>query len=103
MAERMTLKEYAKHKNISFNTLVRIKTHYYNGLSADEICKRLDIYKKKLNNIIDWFNEGDAEKNRVKRMYALPIQYWMSEQEMEIQEYRLEDLKGDELQILNEL
>ena len=103
MAEQMTLKEYAHHKKISFNTLVRIKTHYTNGMPASKISTRLGIYKEKIRAVIDWLKEREADNLKPKVMYALPIQYWVSEQEMEIQEYRIEDLTGEEKQIYEKL
>ena len=72
-----------------------------NGYSVDKISKQLNIYPKSVLKIETLFVK---KRHEVKtKLGSKNCSYWTNEEEMSIQEYRAEDLRGEEREILKKL
>lgn len=93
------------HRNQYTNyTREHIEKIYFlvrNGYSHPQIDERLNCsYRMYENTFKVWMHERNEERLR-NAMIEVKRQYWESEDEMIIQPYKPEDLKGEELEILN--
>ena len=93
-------KQLADSERLSLTKVNAIITDFVNGVPANEALKKHQIGHLKQLRIIDWYL---AELKQSKKMVEMERRYYKDEDEMLIQDYKVEDLKGDELEILNNL
>ena len=87
--------EFAHNEKMTVENLDAIVQSFKSGLPINTIIAKFHTNYSRVSRIIDWH----LANSKTRPIEEIERRYWMSEQEMEVQEYRLEDLKGDELQI----
>ena len=90
-----------QHTKYTRKDIEKIYFMVRNGYSHPQIDGHINCsYKLYENTFKVWMHERNEERLR-NAMIEVRRQYWESEDEMIIQPYKPEDLKGEELEILN--
>jgi len=94
----MTTREFANKINVPLWKINKVNLLLINGYTIDYIQKTLNLKNAMVNKIVAHFIYK-------KRRNAIDFKeaYWENEDEMMIQEYKVEDLQGDELAYLESL
>jgi hypothetical protein len=87
--------QFAHNEKMTVENLDAIISSFMNGMPINTIIVKFHVGYSRVSRIIDWH----LANSRTRPIQEVERRYWMSEQEMEVQQYKLEDLKGDELQI----
>lgn len=96
----MTSEQLSSKEKITVSTLKTIIDKFTKGVPINTIITQHNTSYKKVSRIIDWhFTRLTASKP----MIDLSRQYYQTEDEMTIQDYKAEDLTGVEKLIFNKL
>ena len=99
----LNLKDYALKENVPLWKMYRIRDMFFAEIPIYQISKNLRIHNTKATRIVNWFLADKSLRTQIVKSNTNPIQYWKNEKEMEIQEYRIEDLTGEEKEIFIKL
>ena len=97
------LKDCAEKEGLSIWTMHRIRDLYFKGNTLYSIQIELNLGQRKVKRITEWLVHGESKKNQSKSFRANKIQYWKNEDEMIVQDYKAEELTGEEKLIFDKL
>lgn len=96
----MTNEQFANKEKITVSTLKTIIEKFTKGVPINTIIAEHNTWYPKVSRIIDWHFTRLTDD---KPMIDLSRQYYETEDEMLIQDYKAEDLTGVEKLIFNRL
>ena len=102
MSEYITYEKLSKQESIPIWKLKKIKEMFFSGIPIINIARKYGMYSNKTYRICSILMQNEPYLNR-KHELDFKYRYYKDEEEMLIQDYKAEDLKGDELEILNNL
>jgi hypothetical protein len=95
----MTLKEISAENNIPYWRVCRVKELILLNIPIQEVIERAGIGQYLYNRILTLIAYEKRNRITPEIQTKEPVHYWKTEDEMLVQEYRIEDLTGDELEI----
>jgi hypothetical protein len=101
--QNFNLKEFARLQGVDYSTMRKIKQLYFKDKTIYYIAKRFNLTKYEAGKIKDKLFHIDAKRNSIIFVNKKAIQYYQTEDEMLIQDYKAEDLTGDEKLIFEKL
>ena len=90
-----------QHKHYTMTELEHIYRMVKESKSNHEIDLLIPCSDRLFNNMWKLYFQERSESRKLNAMIEVKRQYWESEDEMIIQDYKPEQLKGEELEILN--
>lgn len=91
--------EFAYNEKMTVENLDSIIDSFKNGMPLNTIIAKFHTNYSRVSRIIDWH----MANVKTRPIEEIERRYWMSEQEMEVQQYKVEDLKGEEKEIYEKL
>lgn len=99
----LDIKAYSREVNIPIWKLHRIRDMFLAEVTLREISSTLHIGTRKLTKVLSWLLADIALRKRNTLQEFNPRQYYKKEDEMLIQDYKAEDLTGEEKLIFEKL
>jgi hypothetical protein len=95
--------QLAKQEKIHIWKIEMIEKLFIEGVPIKEIALTIRMGHVKINRIVNWIIYTKESKRRLSNYRYNVKQYYQNEDEMLIQDYKIEDLTGDEKLILEKL
>jgi hypothetical protein len=83
--------------------MIQLYLDIKNGMSMKELESKYPMTHMLYKLVVQLIMEKRKDERKEEERPCEPMRYWETEDEMLIQPYRIEDLKGEELEIFSKL